>query len=64
MKVKDAIEQLQQMDQELEIYDHIYDGTYSPSSKFTIVNLKKTHYLMGADFTIEDDGMPGVILGE
>ena len=39
MKVKDAISELKKLNPEMEILDHVYDGTYDKPNKISVITV-------------------------
>lgn len=63
MKVRDAIEQLKLLDANMEIFGHIYDGTYNYASRFKVVKMEASNAPLGGPYEPNDDGFDTVTLG-
>lgn len=46
MKVKKLIQELQKLDPELDVYEHMYDGTYDLLGTITVTHLELTGSLL------------------
>lgn len=51
MKVKDAISELKKLNPEMEILDHVYDGTYDKPNKISVITVCFCKSSLGGDYS-------------